>query len=214
MVENNRTLEELTEIWRLKEERLQPSKSWPMASFNNPNGRHGAKAREQFYRHPCTRQARLFDYEYRDYNVQPRDQEYCTRTYNLEFETSTGRTALEAFPDETGIHYINPTYPVHFLVLVSTAHELSAIPSLNQDKDDSVNMLGMPLQTTYSGTGILIIPPKEYLHRSAVHSRVKEAEERSTEFRVKHPEQNSYEVWAWQKLEGEMKNLVAFIKQL
>jgi hypothetical protein len=135
-------------------------------------------------------------------------------TYSLEFEISTGRTSLEAFPDEGGVHSFSPIHPVHFLILVSTAHDLSAISPLSQDEKDSINTLDMTMQTTYSGTGILLIPVEEYVRRGAFHSRVKEAEERITEFRVNHPEPNSYEAWEWQRLEGEMKSLLAFIGQL
>ena len=96
-----------------------------------------------------------------------------TRTYNLQFEIRTGRTALEAFPDEVGVHSSGPTHPVHLLILVSTAHELSAISPLSQERKDSINTLGMTTQTTYSGTGILLIPVEEYVRCGAFHSRIK-----------------------------------------
>jgi hypothetical protein len=137
-----------------------------------------------------------------------------TRTYSLEIKIGTRRTALEAFPDEVGIHYYDPTHPVHFLILVSTAHELSANYFLDQDEEDSANTLGMSMQTTYSGTGILLIPLEEYIHHGEFHSKVKEAEERIAKFQVEHPERDSYDAWEGQKLEGDMRRLIAFIEEL
>jgi hypothetical protein len=145
----------------------------------------------------------------------------ASKSYVLEFQTCTGLTKWEAFPDEI-LSNIESTYSTHFIMLASTAHITSASPFglglyLNDtDSDNELEIPEVPTQTTYSGIGILLIQSEEYLLRGAFHTQLPELEQKIKTFLVKNPMilPESEEEAILGGLEWELKSLREHLKEL
>ncbi|KAF2190379.1 HET-domain-containing protein [Zopfia rhizophila CBS 207.26] len=155
-----------------------------------------------------------------------------TGTYSLKVKINTGggvntttpqdtsrEITLEAFPDELPSNLDLSPHPAHFLVLAATAHATPVSSfglGLDLDEYDSDNEPEVPIHTTYSGIGILLIQSEEYLRRGAFRVKIKEAAKRINDFFVEKGtiQKGSSEEWTVRGLNSEMEHLMRLIVQL
>jgi hypothetical protein len=144
-----------------------------------------------------------------------------SKSYNLEFQTCTGLSTMEAFPDET-LADIESPYSTHFLILASSAHVTSASPFGlglyldDTDSDKELEIAEVPTQTTYSGIGILLMQSEEYSLHGAFHIQLPELEQRIRSFLVNNPMilPESEEEAILRGLEWELECLRKHLKKL
>jgi hypothetical protein len=153
-----------------------------------------------------------------------------TKTYTLVANPSADyvtildiapKVTLDACLDETPTDLDLFPHSVHFLILTATAHT-TVLPAFGLGLDigiegyDSDNEPELPIHTTYSGTGILLIQPGEYLRRGAFQTKATLAAAKRDDFLEKNAPivKGSNEEWTAKDLGREADTLKSLVKQL
>ncbi|KAF1912567.1 heterokaryon incompatibility protein-domain-containing protein [Ampelomyces quisqualis] len=92
---------------------------------------------------------------------------------------------LEAWPDEVPTELDLLPNNEQFLILTITAHHTTMYPSglgIEMFEYDLDNKPELPTHTTYSGTGLIVVKPEEYLHRGDFYAKVKHARTKLSQF--------------------------------
>jgi hypothetical protein len=145
------------------------------------------------------------------------------KTESIDGQDSVPEILFEAWPDETPNDLDLSPHPAHFLILTITAHSTAVTPSglgIDMYEDDSDyasdNEPEVPSQTTYSGTGLLLIQSEEYLRRGDFYTEAKRAREKLSEYLANTGpiEQGSGEEWTAKGMQGDVDALDGVIEQV
>ena len=152
-----------------------------------------------------------------------------TGTYTFTVASNAESTTLQPTPPNPVITFEahldeRPTpldlHPnsLHFLILTATSHTTHSGLGIHFSGDDfdSDNEPDLPVQTTYSGTGILLIPSEEYLRRGDFGVKIVEAQKKLDKYLVEKGtlKKGSNEEWAAKVMEEEIKALRGLVEQL
>ena len=123
---------------------------------------------------------------------------------------------FEAFPDESPSELDFAPNLTQFLILAATEHNSRVSPfglGVDIGEYDSDNEPDIPTNTTYSGIGIMLIEPEEYLRRSSLHAQLKEAMEKMENYLSKKEstQKASGKKSIVQKSDDEMQCLIRLI---
>jgi hypothetical protein len=137
----------------------------------------------------------------------------------IAFQGTAPEIRLAACLDETPTDCDLFPHSVQFLILTATAHTTIVTPfglGLVMEGYDSDNEPELPILTTYSGTGILLIHSEEYLRRGAFHTKAAQAKEKLDGFTTANNPiaKNSSEEWTAMGLGKEVDALKSLVKQL
>jgi hypothetical protein len=123
---------------------------------------------------------------------------------------------LEAWPDETPKDLGLSPNPVHFLILTITEHSTVVAPAVDLEEYDSDNDAELPIHTTYSGSGLLLVQSEEYLRRSDFYIEAMQARERLSDYLVKAGPiaPGSGEEWTAKVMQGDIDALDGVIEQV
>jgi hypothetical protein len=138
---------------------------------------------------------------------------------NCAVEDHAVNMALEAWPDESPTELDLLPDSVHFLILTITAHHTTMHPSglgIEMYDYDSDNEPELPTHTTYSGTGLLVIKPGEYLHRGDFYAKAKHARTKLSKFLDENSpiKKESDEEWKVKGMQDEIDALDGLIVDL
>jgi hypothetical protein len=128
-------------------------------------------------------------------------------------------TTLEAWPDEPPTELDLFPNTAQFIILTITAHHTSIHPSglgIEMYEYDSDNEPELPTHTTYSGTGLMVITPEEYLHRGDFYIRAKLARTKLSKFSDENSPitKGSDEEWKVKIMQDEIDALDGLIVDL
>lgn len=126
---------------------------------------------------------------------------------------------LDAWLDEAPNDLDTFPHAIQFLILTITEHSTVVAPSglgIEMYDYDSDNGPDMPMHITYSGTGLLLIRPEEYLRRGDFHTRAGAAKLKLEQFLIEHSPiaKGSDAEWKAKGMQDDISALEGVIAQL
>lgn len=142
-------------------------------------------------------------------------------SYTLKVKINTEREiTLSAFPDEPPSNLDLSPSTARFFILAATEHTTPISPlglGLDLVDYDSDNEPDVPIHTTYSGVGILLISSEEYLLHGAFKSRIIELADEINQYFIQKGgkvEKGSNEEWEVKGMNGKMDDLMRVVVEL